>query len=63
MDAATEIIFRNPGERIGHENRERIRHLMITKLGITNVEMSRELGLNPIAVGKHVARIRKEWSE
>jgi hypothetical protein len=58
-----EPVFRNPGERIGHENRERVRHLLLTKPGIKHVEISKLLNLNPVAVGKHVARIRKEWSD
>lgn len=54
--------FRNPGEEIGHRNREAVRHLLLTKPGIKNTEIAEVLGLNPVAVGKHVNRIRQQWA-
>ena len=49
------------GRAIGDANRAEIRALMKRCLGISRVEMSERLGLNIMAVGRHVASIRAEW--
>jgi DNA-binding CsgD family transcriptional regulator len=56
-------MFRNPGEAIGHENREAIRALMSSYLGIKNIEIAVKLNLSVEAVGRHVNTIRAEWKK
>lgn len=53
----------SPGKIIGDENHRRIRLFFETHLCATQVECARELGLSPLAVNRHVKRIRKEWRE
>jgi predicted ArsR family transcriptional regulator len=50
-----------PGARIGSENREAVRSYFANHIGCTNKECSAALGLSVMAVGRHVARLRREW--
>ena len=50
------------GALIGHNNREAVRTFFASHIGCTNVECGRFLGLSTVAVGRHVATIRKEWT-
>ncbi len=54
--------WRSPGAKIGHENREAVRQFFASHIGCTNVECSKALGLSIMAVGRHVATLRQEWS-
>jgi hypothetical protein len=53
----------NPGALIGARNREAVRAWMASHIGATNREAGAALGLSAYAVGRHVARIRAEWTE
>lgn len=50
-----------PGHKIGADNRAAVRALLASHLGITRVEIAERLGLSPMAVTRHVAKIRAEW--
>lgn len=55
--------WRSPGAKIGHENREAVRLFFASHIGCTNVECAKALGLSTMSVGRHVATLRKEWTE
>lgn len=46
---------------LGRTNREAVRALLSSYLGISRVEIAEKLGLSTMAVGRHVTAIRKEW--
>jgi hypothetical protein len=50
-----------PGYKIGHDNREAVRTYFASHLGCTNRECAQALGLSVVAVGRHVAKLRREW--
>jgi hypothetical protein len=54
--------WRSPGWKIGHENREAVRRFFATHIGCTNFECAAALDLSVMAVGRHVATLRKEWT-
>ena len=58
-----EKLWRSPGAKIGHENREAVRRFFADHVGCTNVECAAAIGLSVMAVGRHVATLRKEWIE
>ena len=45
----------------GAANKEAVRIMLSTHLGISRVEISKALKLSPMAVTRHVASIRAEW--
>lgn len=51
----------SPGAAIGLENRSRVRQFYAEHLGCTKTECAAALGLSVMAVGRHVATIRKDW--
>jgi len=55
--------WRSPGAKIGHENREAVRQFFAAHIGCSNVECAKALGLSVMAVGRHIATLRKEWVE
>lgn len=55
--------WRSPGAKIGHDNREAVRRFFADHIGCTNVECAKALNLSVMAVGRHVATLRKEWAE
>lgn len=54
--------WRSPGAKIGHENREAVRAYFASHIGCTNVECGKAIGLSVMAVGRHIATLRKEWA-
>jgi predicted ArsR family transcriptional regulator len=46
---------------IGRQNRDAVRALMVSHLGISRVEIGHKLGLSAMAVTRHVTAIRNEW--
>lgn len=46
---------------LGRRNREAVRALLQSHLGISRVEISEMLDLSPMAVTRHVTAIRSEW--
>ena len=50
------------GAKIGHENREAVRAYFASHIGCTNVECAKAIGLSVMAVGRHIAKLRKEWA-
>lgn len=46
---------------IGAANREAVRTLLASHLGISRTEIAAQLGLSPMAVTRHVTAIRREW--
>lgn len=57
------IKSRHPGYNIGLNNLERIRAFFASHLCATNVECGEALGISVEAVGRHVKKIRAEWSK
>jgi hypothetical protein len=55
--------WRSPGAKIGHENREAVRQFFVDHIGCTNVECAAALKLSVMAVGRHVATLRGEWTD
>lgn len=53
--------WRSPGKVIGDANREAVRAYFASHIGCTSVECGASLGLSVMAVGRHVATLRKEW--
>ena len=51
-----------PGYKIGNDNREAVRTYFLARVGCTNRECAKALGLSVMAVGRHVATLRKEWA-
>lgn len=49
------------GRMIGDRNRERVLDFYIKHVGCTRRECALALQLSPVAVGRHIATIRKEW--
>ncbi len=45
----------------GAANKEAVRALLASHLGISRVEIAARLGLSPMAVTRHVTSIRAEW--
>jgi predicted ArsR family transcriptional regulator len=56
------VSARSPGAVIGEHNREAVRRFFAAHIGCTKLECARALGLSPMAVGRHVATLRGEWS-
>lgn len=52
----------SPGAAIGHANREAVRQFFRTHVGCTQSECAKALGLSVMAVNRHVATLRKEWT-
>lgn len=46
---------------VGRQNRNAVRALLSSCLGISRREIGEMLGLSPMAVTRHVAAIREEW--
>lgn len=46
---------------LGNQNREAVRSLLASHLGISRTEIAAHLGLSPMAVTRHVTAIRAEW--
>lgn len=46
---------------LGQVNRAAVRTLLASHLGISRAEISKLLGLSPMAVTRHVTAIRSEW--
>lgn len=59
----SDCVAQDPGARIGQENREAVRAFFTGHVGCTHVECGKALGLSSVAVGRHVATLRKEWSK
>lgn len=55
--------FRNPGEALGHLNRERVRNWYRDHIGTTQAECARRLGISAMAVSRHVRALRQEWMD
>lgn len=55
--------WRSPGYKIGHENREAVRQFFAAHIGCTNAECAKATGLSAMAVGRHIATLRKEWDQ
>ncbi len=51
-----------PGYEIGRKNKERVRQYFQEHLCATNRECAAALGMSEMAVGRHVAAIRSEWT-
>lgn len=52
-----------PGDRIGAENRARIRQWLIEHPGGKQRECAEALGLSTIAIMRHIKKIRSEWTD
>jgi DNA-binding Lrp family transcriptional regulator len=50
-----------PGYRIGKNNLDEVRRYFETHLCATQTECAEYLGLSPMAVNRHVKKIRAEW--
>lgn len=51
----------HPQVDAGRRNREAVRALLASHLGISRTEIADRLGLSRMAVTRHVAAIRAEW--
>lgn len=47
--------------RVGDRNRAAVRALLVSCPGILQKEIAEVLGIGPVAVNKHVKKIRAEW--
>lgn len=50
-----------PGYKIGRANLAAVRRYFETHLCATQDECAKRLGLSPMAVNRHVKKIRAEW--
>lgn len=55
--------WRSPGAKIGFENRQAVQQFFASHIGCTNRECAAAVGLSESAVGRHIASLRKEWSD
>lgn len=51
----------SPGAQIGAQNREAVRQYFAGHIGCSNVECAQALGLSVMAVGRHIATLRRAW--
>lgn len=63
LDDDADVMTLSPGAQIGRANREAVRHFFAGHIGCTNIECAAAIGLSVMAVGRHIATLRKEWSE
>jgi len=63
LDDDADVMTPSPGAQIGRTNREAVRRFFAGHIGCTNVECAKALSLSPMAVGRHIATLRKEWIE
>lgn len=50
-------------KQLGRKNTARVAVYMAAHLGATNKECAEALGMNVCVIGRHVAKLRKQWKE
>jgi len=55
--------YRNPGERLGAENRRNIKEWTASHPGGTQRECAKALGLSVTAVNRHFQKLRAAWRD
>ena len=61
MRRVAALPIHRPGDAIGYDHREQVRAFFASHIGCTNIECGKAIGLSVYSVGRHIAKLRKEW--